>query len=123
MSARPSSLHTSSTPCRYQYCLLQQFEYIEDLVLNKEQERLCVSLQVTREDCDLIQEAMKRYYRVIVETLDSGMQTSGRVADKRWKKDPRFKAYLDSLEIQLMAPCEVLPHLHMDEHCKYDSIA
>jgi hypothetical protein len=64
---------------------------------------------------------MKRYYRVIVQTLDSGTQrqTSGRVGDKRWKKDPRFKAYLDSLQIQLMAPCEVLPYLHMDEHCEY----
>lgn len=79
-------------------------------------------LQVTREDCDLLQEAVKRYYRVIVQTLGSDVQkwTSRRFGDKTWKKDPEFKAYLDSLEIQLMAPCEKLPYLHMDEHCKYD---
>ncbi|PNF14159.1 Beta-hexosaminidase subunit beta [Cryptotermes secundus] len=61
---------------------------------------------------------MKRYYRVVLQTLDRGIQkrTSRRAADKRWRKDSRFKAYLDSLEIQLMAPCEVLPYLHMDEH-------
>jgi hypothetical protein len=65
---------------------------------------------------------VKRYYRVILQTLDSDIQkrTSRRVVDKRWKKDPKFKAYLDSLEIQLMAPCEVLPYLNMDEHCEYD---
>ncbi|XP_021923175.1 beta-hexosaminidase subunit beta-like, partial [Zootermopsis nevadensis] len=74
--------------------------------------------EVTREDCDLLQEAVKRYYRVILQTLDSDVRKrkSRRVADKRWKKDPKFKAYLDSLEIQLMAPCEVLPYLNMDEH-------
>jgi hypothetical protein len=62
---------------------------------------------------------VKRYYRVILQTLDFGVQkwTSRPNADKRWKKDHNFKAYLDSLEIQLMAPCEKLPYLHMDEHC------
>jgi len=51
------------------------------------------------------------------------MRKSPPTADKRWKKDPSFKAYLDSLEIQLMAPCEDLPYLHMDEHCEYDFLS
>jgi hypothetical protein len=65
-----------------------------------------------------------RYYHVILQILDSGKQkqTAHQDVDKRWKKDPKFKAYLNSLDIQLMAPCEILPYLHMDEHCKYISI-
>lgn len=30
-----------------------------------------------------------------------------------------FKGYLDILDVQLLAPCEDLPKLGMDEHCKY----
>jgi hypothetical protein len=77
---------------------------------------------VTRENCDLLQEATRRYYRVILQNVDSGVSkwTSRPAANKRWKKDPNFKAYIDSLEIQLMSPCEEMPYLHMDEHCEYD---
>jgi hexosaminidase len=80
---------------------------------------------VTRENCDLLREATKRYYRVILQTLDTGVskRRSRPTEDKRWKKDPSFRAYLGSLEIQLMAPCEELPYLNMDEHCEYDFMA
>ncbi|XP_069678413.1 beta-hexosaminidase subunit beta-like [Periplaneta americana] len=76
------------------------------------------TFQVTKENCDLLQEAIKRYYNVIIQTRDINMRTRSHrePISKGWKKDPQFRAYLDSLEIQLMAPCEDLPYLHMDEH-------
>ena len=83
------------------------------------------NLQVIGENCDLLREATKRYYRVILQTLDTGVSkwTSRPIPDEKLKKDPNFRAYLDSLEIHLMAPCEELPYLHMDEHCEYDFVA
>jgi hexosaminidase len=77
---------------------------------------------VTRENCDLLQEATSRYNKIILQNVDFGVSnsTSLSAANETWKKDPNFKAYIDSLEIQLMAPCEEMPYLHMDEHCEYD---
>ncbi|PSN38811.1 Beta-hexosaminidase subunit beta [Blattella germanica] len=75
------------------------------------------TFKVTREDCDILEHAIKRYYQVISQTVTRQRHTAhpNKISHKLWKKDPQFRAYLDSLEIQLMAPCETLPYLNMDE--------
>ena len=35
-----------------------------------------------------------------------------------WEGNPSFRGYLDKVSIRLLQPCENLPSLNMDEHCK-----
>ncbi|KAJ9580577.1 hypothetical protein L9F63_024244, partial [Diploptera punctata] len=70
---------------------------------------------ILNETCDILEEAVNRYYDVISKTLTRSGSTSVH-RHKYWKKDLMFQAYLDTLDIELMAPCEDLPYLHMDEH-------
>lgn len=35
------------------------------------------------------------------------------------REDPKFKGELETLDIRVSGACEVFPHLHMNESCKY----
>nr|XP_053633010.1 beta-hexosaminidase subunit alpha-like [Cherax quadricarinatus] len=63
-------------------------------------------------DCDILQEAIKRYISIIFPSSD--VMKKGK--KQPWRKDAGFVSYLDSLQVNLMAECEDYPHQNMDEH-------
>ncbi|XP_071534652.1 beta-hexosaminidase subunit alpha-like [Panulirus ornatus] len=63
-------------------------------------------------DCDILQEALKRYIRIMFKShWDPETQTN-----QPWRKDTGFKGYLDGVSVSLLTPCEANPHQNMDEH-------
>lgn len=38
-------------------------------------------------------------------------------SDRKWEYNEDFRGYLDTLNIQMLQPCENFPSLDMDEHC------
>lgn len=77
--------------------------------------------KATDTDCDTLQEAFKRYHRVVSVMARSprarriAAQNDAKAAYKPWLKDRKFRGYLDSLKVQLLEPCEHMPYLGMDE--------
>ncbi|XP_068240114.1 beta-hexosaminidase subunit alpha-like [Palaemon carinicauda] len=66
---------------------------------------------VTGKDCDILQEAMKRYKDIMFQS-SSHLKTNPKDI---WRKDEAFSGYLDTVSINLMQPCEEYPHHDMDE--------
>lgn len=73
-----------------------------------------------RNTCDLVEDALKRYYAIIHKHYSNNQ----RFRDKRitgeekpWKADEKYSGYLDLLKIDLLGPCEKYPHEQMDEAC------
>ncbi|CAL8144537.1 unnamed protein product [Orchesella dallaii] len=74
--------------------------------------------KVLRYTCDMVEDALKRYYSIILKTVSHSapiVNLANAKHNKSWKSDPGFKGYLDVLQVDLMAPCESMPHESMDE--------
>ena len=65
---------------------------------------------------------MHRYYNLIFHP-PRGSGVSKRflkLAEKvsyTWERQENFRGYLDTVNLQMMQPCESYPSLDMDEHC------
>ncbi|XP_067002308.2 beta-hexosaminidase subunit beta [Anabrus simplex] len=73
------------------------------------------NFKVTGVDCDLMRDAFKRYQSVFLGELWMRRQNMKTPPYKSWRKNRDFQGYLDTLEVNLLKPCEVLPYLGMDE--------
>lgn len=73
------------------------------------------NFKVERYDCDIIQEAIRRYYHLIFINANTNQQTSNDRYDGSSRREDTFIGYLDVLQINLMAPCEIFPSDFMDE--------
>ncbi|XKL60387.1 hypothetical protein PGB90_001403 [Kerria lacca] len=75
------------------------------------------NFKVERYDCDIIQEAIRRYYFIIFMNVNSRSDyaTSDVMDDRNKNFNKHFTGFLDVLQIHLMAPCESLPTEFMDE--------
>lgn len=82
---------------------------------------LTFKLQIERYDCDIIQEAVQRYYHLIFINANSNQQTNSEKFNNENAKKyaDTFLGYLDVLHIHLMTPCENFPSAYMDERCRY----
>lgn len=69
---------------------------------------------MTGEKCDIIDDAIKRYYEIIFYPGGKAIKTSNSI---KTKDSPQFKAFIDSVEINLKNPCEQLPREDMIESC------
>ena len=81
------------------------------------------SSQITGNRCDILEEAVSRYYNMIFHP------TRGKGVEKRfeklfeqvrhgWEASELFRGYLDTLSIDLQKPCDIYPSFSMDESCK-----
>lgn len=72
--------------------------------------------QVVGERCDIIDEAVRRYYQIIFYPGDAGrIPLSYPPPPTPIQEHPQFRAFLDSVEIDLKQPCEYLPSADMLE--------
>ncbi|XP_045615351.2 beta-hexosaminidase subunit alpha [Procambarus clarkii] len=62
-------------------------------------------------DCDILQEALKRYISIMFPTSRSSKAEN----NQPWRKDQDFQGYLDELQINLLTACQDNPQQHMDE--------
>jgi hypothetical protein len=67
--------------------------------------------------CDLIEQALKRYYAIILSTQVNLHKIYGKSEAKLWKGKDGYQGYLDVLNVKLRNPCEFMPHDEMDESC------
>ncbi len=77
-------------------------------------------LQVVSHDCDIIQEAIRRYYHLIFINANSNQDfaTVDGTNNRYYDSNKEFAGFLDHLSIHLMGPCEQFPSEFMDERCK-----
>jgi hypothetical protein len=72
---------------------------------------------VSGEKCDIIEDAITRYYSIIFYPGGNSRETT--VSFDNPLNNKQFRGYLDSVEIQLNKPCEYLPQADMLESCNY----
>jgi len=74
-----------------------------------------------------LDDALLRYYRYLVLEREAGFsaQASSRdesneihLGEKHVFSQATHRGNLDTLNVELMAPCEDLPYFGMDEHCE-----
>lgn len=78
----------------------------------------------------MLEDAIKRYYGVILKSISMSrlnrLQLSNLVyqskSNKTWKQQNGFQGYLDVLHVDLMSPCEYMPHENMDEACGFEIV-
>ena len=80
---------------------------------------------MTGERCDIIDDAINRYYQIIF--FPSGkairMQRKEEKPAAQKSSDPlQPKGFLDAVEINLKTPCESLPLENMLESCKLSNL-
>ncbi|KAK7586163.1 hypothetical protein V9T40_004039 [Parthenolecanium corni] len=76
------------------------------------------AISVERHDCDIIQDAVRRYYRLVFLNANSNEDLtapSGYANTQFPRNDEHFGGYLDTLRVHLMAPCKQYPSEYMDE--------
>lgn len=80
------------------------------------------NFKVDFHDCDIVQEAVRRYYRYIFDSagLDQEYVTFDAVDNRNWSPNNVFMGFLDELHIHLTEPCKTYPSDFMDE--KYELI-
>lgn len=84
------------------------------------------SFQTNGHDCDLIQNAFKRYGDIISSMIPPAAQTASRSEDgppvlverAQWSDDPLFAGFLDEVTVSLANECEQRPTPNMVESCK-----
>lgn len=68
----------------------------------------------------MVEVALQRYYNILLQQ-DRILQ-SHRIRQTRQNNEtvirPSYQGHLDVLEINLLTPCEHLPHDKMDESCE-----
>lgn len=65
-----------------------------------------------------MEEALKRYYGIIVRTRIIQSRNDSRLLSRQvkpWTANEYFDGYLDTLQINMTNPCETAPHADMDE--------
>ncbi|KAF4527289.1 hypothetical protein B566_EDAN016077, partial [Ephemera danica] len=77
--------------------------------------------KITRETCDILDEALNRYYNVLLLEREAGVRaalptTYDNELPKSAQPAGTFRGVLDILEVDLAAPCENMPYFGMDEH-------
>ena len=72
------------------------------------------TFQVTGKTCDLLEDAITRYFRIIFDPDGSGHTLK---FQNRFSK--MYGAMLPSLEVSLANDCEQYPSMGMDESCRY----
>jgi len=82
-----------------------------------------VYVQITGNNCDILEEAIHRYYDLIFfPPKGSGTTKRFLKLSKKygstWEQNENFRGYLDTVTLHVMQPCETFPSLDMDEHCK-----
>lgn len=83
-----------------------------------------------RNTCDMLEDALKRYYGVIRKSISTSrlnrLQLSNLLyqskSNKTWKQQGGFQGYLDVLQVDLMSSCEYMPHENMDEACEFETV-
>lgn len=80
-------------------------------------------------DCDILENARARYLQIIGKQASltyRGYKKSNFTEFKykprqlqSWRDDSSFKDYLDVVDLNLKTPCDSMPHLDMNESCKY----
>ena len=68
--------------------------------------------QTTGHSCDILDEAFKRYFKIIF----------GDRKEQNALKFRRFIAQLTELDVNLQNVCEKYPSISMDESCKFNDI-
>lgn len=79
-------------------------------------------LQPTNENCDILEDALTRYWGLLVAESASSRE-SARYLNRRKSllsivEDANFSGYLETLDVYLLNACEEYPHFGMDEECK-----
>ena len=78
----------------------------------------CLCYKVVGEKCDIIDEAIRRYYEIIF--YPGGLARSPPSTPAiPVESHPQFRAFLDSVAIDLKFPCETLPTADMIERCTF----
>lgn len=75
------------------------------------------------ETCDILDEALVRYRKIIQSIIKQDTHTTNRRElvehpHPAWRNDNNFDSYLDELTINLKNKCEEKPHPNMVESCK-----
>ena len=78
---------------------------------------------MTGHECDMIDEALRRYYKLIfypggtsrARSLYRHSPSLHQTSNYQLK---RFRAFLDTVQVNLTQPCEYLPFANMTEKCK-----
>lgn len=65
----------------------------------------------TGHDCDILQDALKRYIDIMFNS-----SKSERLTNQPWIKNEAFNGYLDEVSVNLISACEETPYHYMDEH-------
>lgn len=82
---------------------------------------------MTNQTCQILDEAIKRYTKIISSSIYSQTHRSTRRSERpklvenpngRWSNDPLYEGFLDAVSIDLKQPCEVKPYPDMKEECK-----
>lgn len=94
---------------------------------------ICINVkqQVTNNTCDILDEAIKRYGRIISAQTNPQhrrhrLRASVRLdknydTNRVWMDDPLFDGFLDQVTVNLESPCETKPTWEMTEQCKYST--
>ncbi len=63
----------------------------------------------------MIEQALKRYYSILIKDGIAGVKNlAGNDENQQG-----YRGHLDILDVNLLSPCEYLPHDKMDESCKF----
>lgn len=82
---------------------------------------------MTNQNCHILDEAIKRYTKIISSSLHTQRRRSEKRSDRprlieipsgRWSNDPLFEGFLNAVSIDLKQPCEEAPGPDMKEECK-----
>ena len=78
-------------------------------------------LQIVENSCDILEEAMQRYKKIISEEYNLATKQYERMNLVSPKNSVTCEKYLQKLQIDLTGICEKYPHIKSDESCKFQA--
>ena len=79
-------------------------------------------MQISGYDCDTLNQAVHRYYKLIFSPARGKKRQNDARADRKVQQTDNFAGYLDRISIELHQPCDVYPSYKADENCEYIAV-